>query len=377
MNKTTICSVVFLDIVEYSKKSVAEQIRLKNRFNGLIAEAIKDVPIADRIILDTGDGAAISFLGDPEDALWTAIKIRNAVIAEQDSPYFLRIGINLGPVRLVEDINKRPNIIGDGINVAQRIMNFAQPNQILVSRTFYDVISGVTADYARLFEYQGARTDKHVREHEIYAVKSDVGKEDAFRAKPVQTEKTAPWWRNRRLLLKQIFPAAAILLILLSFLIKTATERNSPVAPPTPGPAPAAKPAALPASAPIPLPKSAATPVSAPAALPKPPALPKSAPVVQHESARHRHVREKQPQKQNAAKEIKVAPPESATLLFRIMPWGNVYVDGKPLGASPPLKTVKIWPGKHQIEIRNSTLPSYTRSVEPKPGERVIIEHEF
>ncbi|HQT26810.1 MAG TPA: adenylate/guanylate cyclase domain-containing protein, partial [Burkholderiales bacterium] len=209
MNKTTICSVVFLDIVEYSKKSVAEQIRLKNQFNSLIAHAIRNVPITDRIILDTGDGAAISFLGDPEDALWAAMKIRDSVVAGQDSPFFLRTGINLGPVRLVQDINKQPNIIGDGINVAQRIMNFAQPNQILVSRTFYDVISGVTTDYAKLFEYQGARTDKHVREHEIYAVRNEVGQEEAFRAKPVQTEKARPWWQNRTLLLKKIFPAAA------------------------------------------------------------------------------------------------------------------------------------------------------------------------
>lgn len=55
-NRTFIYSVVFIDIVEYSKKPVEEQIILKERFNTLIAETLTDIPVSDRIILDTGDG---------------------------------------------------------------------------------------------------------------------------------------------------------------------------------------------------------------------------------------------------------------------------------------------------------------------------------
>jgi hypothetical protein len=80
------------------------------------------------------------------------------------------MGINLGPVKLVKDINGHPNIIGDGINVAQRIMSFARPGQIVVSRSYYDVVSNLASEYAKLFSYEGSRTDKHVREHEIYVV---------------------------------------------------------------------------------------------------------------------------------------------------------------------------------------------------------------
>ena len=65
--RTFICSVLFLDIVAYSRKPVSEQIRLKDHFNALIASALRDVAPADRIILDTGDGVAINFLGDPND----------------------------------------------------------------------------------------------------------------------------------------------------------------------------------------------------------------------------------------------------------------------------------------------------------------------
>ncbi len=172
-NKTIICSVLFLDIVEYSKKSVSGQISLKERFNAFLSIAIRDVPVNDRIILDTGDGAAISFLGDISDALHAALSMRSSLLSEgvrMEPPLLVRIGVNLGPVRLVKDINGQPNIVGDGINVAQRVMGFADPGQILVSRSYYDAVSRLSQEYAGMFHYQGSRTDKHVREHEVYAI---------------------------------------------------------------------------------------------------------------------------------------------------------------------------------------------------------------
>lgn len=172
-NKTIMCGVLFLDIVEYSKKSVSGQISLKDRFNSYLSAAIRDVPITDRIILDTGDGAAINFLGDIEDALKTALSLRESLLNEglnADPPLLVRMGINLGPVRLVRDINGQPNIVGDGINVAQRVMGFADAAQILVSRSYYDAVSRLSPQYAGMFHYQGSRTDKHVREHEVYAI---------------------------------------------------------------------------------------------------------------------------------------------------------------------------------------------------------------
>ena len=86
-NRTFICSVVFIDLVGYSKKPVAEQIRLKTSLTNNLSEAIKDIPVNDRIILDTGDGAAISFLGDPEDALFTCLSLRESMLKDrQDAP---------------------------------------------------------------------------------------------------------------------------------------------------------------------------------------------------------------------------------------------------------------------------------------------------
>jgi class 3 adenylate cyclase len=168
--RTLICSVVFIDIVDYSKKTVAKQLAIKSWFNELLGQALASTASEERLILDTGDGAAICFPGDPEEALFTANGLRVS-LAERNYPELaLRIGINLGPVKVVKDINGRPNIIGDGINVAQRVMSFAEPNQILVSRSYYEVVSCLSEEYLQLFHYQGVRQDKHVRSHEVYEV---------------------------------------------------------------------------------------------------------------------------------------------------------------------------------------------------------------
>lgn len=178
LNKTSICSIIFLDIVGYSQKHDADQITIKDRFNALISAALLNVPKNDCIILDTGDGAGISLLGAPEEALFVAITIRDGILKdnqEHADPLLVRIGINLGPVRVVKDINDRPNIIGDGINVAQRVMSFAEPNQILVSRSYYEIVSRLSSEMIEMFSYAGIKADKHVREHEVYAVAQPGG----------------------------------------------------------------------------------------------------------------------------------------------------------------------------------------------------------
>ncbi|MGH8687514.1 MAG: hypothetical protein ACREVQ_07375 [Burkholderiales bacterium] len=164
-SRTLVCSVLFLDIADYSRNPVQEQLRQKQSLNVLIAQGLERVRQWDRVILDTGDGTAVAFLGDPEDALVAAIWMRaNA------GPLRLRMGINLGPARLVKDLNGQSNVVGDGINDAQRVMSFAEPGQLLVSRSFYDVVSRLSEEHAKLFTREGVRTDKHVRAHELYAV---------------------------------------------------------------------------------------------------------------------------------------------------------------------------------------------------------------
>jgi len=171
MNRTWLCSVLFLDIVNYSSQSVELQIKWKDRFNGYLANAIRDVPEDERVILDTGDGAATCFLGAPEAAMFAALELWHSLLLDerdQQPPFRVRIGINLGPVKLVRDINGAPNAIGEGMNAGQRVMSFAGENQILVSQSYFEVVSRLSDDYKNLFTLKGVETDKHIREHTVY-----------------------------------------------------------------------------------------------------------------------------------------------------------------------------------------------------------------
>jgi serine/threonine protein kinase len=165
--RNLVCTIMFLDLIGHSQRSVEDQVALKKLFNEMLAKALKGVSEDGRIAIDTGDGAAICFMGDPEEALNSAMLLRD--LLSQRRLLQVRIGLHMGPVRVVSDINERVNVIGDGMNVAQRIMDFAQANQVLVSRAYYDVISRITDGTAELFQYMGQYEDKHGRLHEVYA----------------------------------------------------------------------------------------------------------------------------------------------------------------------------------------------------------------
>jgi class 3 adenylate cyclase len=185
--------VLCLDIVEYSQHRTEDQSSLIERFKPVLTEAIAGIARDDLVVLDTGGGVTLTFLGDPEDALVAGIRVgdalaRRAVTARPRLQ--IRVGINLGPVRLIKDLNAQPNIIGDGINVARSIVKFAEPGQILLSRSYYDVMARLSKDFAKLCQYQGAKTGKDLREHEVYAVST------AQRAKRGWTTAIVAWMRN-------------------------------------------------------------------------------------------------------------------------------------------------------------------------------------
>ncbi len=357
--RTLVCSVLFLDIVEYSKKPVAEQLELKQAFNKVLANALEQVPARDRIILDTGDGAAVTFMGDPEDALFASIAVR-----DHAGGVPIRLGVNLGPVRLVKDLNDQINIIGDGINVAQRVMSFARPGQLLVSRSFYEVVSCLSRDYARMFQHEGARTDKHVREHEVYSVVAGSGATrrigDTIADAPAMPAPLAWLEGGGPLGLRRSAIAAASLLFLTVVAggVGARAIMGDEARPPASSVAraPAASPAA-PQTAAATTPAAAAA-MSATAEKPAPQSLARL---------------------ERRLERLEKTPPSSTAgrLELAVAPWGEVLIDGKRRGVSPPLRVVEVPPGAHTVEIRNSTFPSHVEKVQLRPGESIRIRHRF
>lgn len=169
LNKTSICNVVALEIIDFSKKTEAEQAEIKNLLNSFISHAVIDVPQEDRMIIDTDGGATITCSGPLEDALedalFISITIRDEILkhnAQGTTPLYVQFGINLGAVREVKKA-----LIGEGVDEAQRIMSFANPNQILVSQGYFEMTSKLTQEMAQMFE----KYEMHAHEHDIYAVR--------------------------------------------------------------------------------------------------------------------------------------------------------------------------------------------------------------
>jgi class 3 adenylate cyclase len=396
--------VLFLDIVGYTQYTVAEQIALKERFNAVLTDAIAGVATDDRIILDTGDGAAVSFLGDPEDTLFAGMSLRDAVLGQDatTSPQLvIRVGVNLGPVRLVKDINGQPNIIGDGINVAQRVMSFAEPGQILVSRSYYDVMARLSEDYAKLFRYEGAKTDKHVREHEVYAISSAPS--NLRRTVPVQAPRPTLRLPNLRLFKfrkpnlrswpqavavnSKLFVAAplAFTLIVGTGVIARShrdfdgdAKTVASVAPPAPAPKVGPAKVEAPESAP-PQPSEP----KAPRRARDTPAVPKGGALAQtaraNETDAALKAREVAPPRSQEPEFVATVPAASREAMLNIvaLPWAEVFVDGARQGVSPPLRSIPLRPGRHRVELRNGSFPAHVQTVELKPGAEISITHRF
>ena len=73
----------------------------------------------------------------------------------------------------------------------------------------------------------------------------------------------------------------------------------------------------------------------------------------------------------------RVAAQPMARLKLAVSPWGEVYVDGRRRGVSPPLRQVELAPGKHSIEIRNTVFSPRRQLLDVKANARLKIKHRF
>jgi len=72
------------------------------------------------------------------------------------------------------------------------------------------------------------------------------------------------------------------------------------------------------------------------------------------------------------------APPiRPALLQFDIKPHGEVYVDGKMKGPTPPLVQIEVTPGPHTLEVRNGAFAPLQLEVTLAAAEQMTIRHEF
>lgn len=161
----TLASVIVLKIQEFARRPVAEQSGLKAQLEALVALAIRPLPAANRVVLDTPDGVTVVTLGDPQAALELA---ERSQAAAADLP--LCIGVNHGPVMAATDAVRGAGLVGDGLTAGMTLANVATPGRFLASRAFHDALEAHAPGRAADLSSVGVFTDPNVRTHELYAL---------------------------------------------------------------------------------------------------------------------------------------------------------------------------------------------------------------
>jgi hypothetical protein len=161
--RTLIADVLVLGIHDYPTRPAREQLALRERLNAVLAAAIGLIAPEDRIVVDTAEGIAVVFLGKPGDALTAARALQGALSGDPGAPTPpLLAALNRGAVQLA-DADGGIGVTGDGIAVAETLLGFAEPGQIVASHAFREAV-----DSDASFQPLGTRTDAAVRAHDLF-----------------------------------------------------------------------------------------------------------------------------------------------------------------------------------------------------------------
>ncbi|MDQ2730469.1 MAG: AAA-like domain-containing protein, partial [Armatimonadota bacterium] len=163
-----IAYVLFLDIVGYSKGSVSAQSRLLDTLNKavLTSPVYAAAKAANGVNAQpSGDGMALPFFGDVRAPAQCAVEVCRALAGAVP----IRMGIHSGLVQRQIDIVGRENLVGEGINSAQRVMDFGDAGSILLSEQ-YALWLGQFDDWAPTIHHVGEGTAKHGLKLQLYSL---------------------------------------------------------------------------------------------------------------------------------------------------------------------------------------------------------------
>ena len=169
-------SVLFTDIVGYSLRSIEEQTELLTALQTVVRGCSEYKAALDKqevLSLPTGDGMALVFLRDPVSPAKCALEIAHALRSQPQIK--LRMGLHIGPVHRHADIRENTNVVGGGINMAQRVMDCGDAGHILLSRQVAEVLEQLREWKDSLHDL-GVQEVKHgVKIHIYNLYKGDLG----------------------------------------------------------------------------------------------------------------------------------------------------------------------------------------------------------
>jgi adenylate cyclase len=173
-----LAAVVILDVVGYSRLMEWDPTGTRERFRSIQTDLVQ--PILDdhrgRIVKTMGDAFLIEF-GSVISAVTAAILLQRRMTEHQadrsaEDRIQFRIGINLGDLIIEGD-----DIHGDGVNVAARLEEMAEPGGIHISGTVFDQLKQkVEADYEFLGEQRVKNITEPVRVYRVLISPGAAGK---------------------------------------------------------------------------------------------------------------------------------------------------------------------------------------------------------
>ena len=64
-------------------------------------------------------------------------------------------------------------------------------------------------------------------------------------------------------------------------------------------------------------------------------------------------------------------------MVFQIEPWGEILIDNKPTGVSPPMIQLPLASGPHRIEVRHGDDAPYVEQVNVDAAVSITVAHRF
>ncbi len=367
------CPVLWVHLHGYAEADVHEQVKLRESLHAAAATALDAVPADDRIVLETDTGMAVCFLGGAALAAASARALLEASSASADLQP--AVGLSIGPVAVLDDGDTAPRLIGDGVVVAERITAFAAPGQVLVTREFADTVASAKSAGAKLFAPFGTRTDTQLRSHDLLLLKTENA--DMLRRLAADASPSGAAGNHRH----RWAAGAAVAAVAVLIAVLTGSHR-------TPAPVPRTAPVAVAAPAKAPEPPVAVAPAPPPEPLPVAETPPEPAPIKREKretaaakpaaSRQRAETRSKETAKAVPVKSLPAAAPAAKSIIgLAVSPWGEVLINGRRAGVSPPLTMVEVDSGRVTIEVRNGESAPFTQTLDLAPGEEVRIKHRF
>jgi class 3 adenylate cyclase len=164
-----LAAILSADVVGYSRLMGIDEVGTLGALRAHRAELIDPTIVEHngRIVKLIGDGLLVEFVSAIDAvecavAIQQGMAVRNAKVPDERMVVF-RIGINLGDVIIEGD-----DIYGDGVNVAARLQELAEPGGVFVSGTIFEQVDGkIDQSFVDLGNQQIKNINKLVR---VYSV---------------------------------------------------------------------------------------------------------------------------------------------------------------------------------------------------------------